>query len=599
MTGQHKKTMYLNIIHRPFARDDLFKAFCFQQDEAHRMGFRTTMMITLPNFREKEIIDYVREQHRLYGDEIALGINELQCDEFREKFQTEENAFFLLSFEMKKEVFTYLIETFKDTFGFYPKSLGFYFIDSQFMTWAKKAYPSIETAITNCFEEGVHMFLGNKSQWYLFSEGGPWGAYYPSKRNILCPAVNYEDAIGIVGLPHLNRDMLMAIVSRDDLFSSHPANVTRGRGHYGDQCPYLYRFVDEWLKQLEYNRFGYYNIFVSPYWLADGYVFEYSNELNRKFYTETLEYLKSKADEDKVTCVTMQEFAAWYRENIKIDTPEVNLWQDILCGSKRQMFWYVDSSFRITIDANCGGSIYDLRPYAGGLERNLGPDTPHLANGMYPFLISAEHRGGLQDGSIHTLNVSYKGETVSITERRTKCAVAQDNDGQYIVSFEPVTLKIDSLSFDITSVYRFLGDGKIEITRQVTNMSDPEAEITLTEYHRGCWGTTIYPEDMRGIRLSVKGLNDSEEESLTYEYKCRTLKKYSPVKLSADIPQLEASVSLVPLNGADLGEAKEGFLFRPFYTLSLSKKVRNGGKIISCLEVKHLCTDAHPALQEI
>jgi len=598
MTKQ-QKTMYLNIIHRPFAREDLFRAFCFQQDEAHRMGFRTTIMVTLPNFSEKKIIDYVKNQHELYGDEIALGINELQCREFRERFGTEEDAFFLLSFDMKKEVFSYLMETFKSAFGFYPKSLGFYFIDSRFMTWAKQNYPCIETAITNCFEEGVHMFLGNKSQWYLFSEGGPWGAYYPSKRNILCPAVNEDDAIGIVGLPHLNRDMLMAIVSRDDLFSSHPANVTRGRGFYGDQCPYLYRFVDEWLKQLDYNSFGYYNIFVSPYWLADGYVFEYPNELNRKFYTETLEYLKSKADENRVTCATMQEFAAWYKENIKIDTPEVNLWQDILCGSKRQMFWYVDSSFRVTIDANCGGSIYDLRPYAGGVERNLGPDTPHLANGMYPFLISAEHRGGLQDGSLHTLKITYNGETTSITERRTRCSLHQELEGCYTVNFEPVTLQLGNLTFDITSSYRFARNGRIEIERTVTNMSDPEAEITLTEYHRGCYGTTIYPEDMRGIRLAAKGTDDTGEESLNYEYKCRILGKKSPEYLTADIPQIETSVSLIPLDGADWGEAREGYLFRPFYSLSLSKNVRNGGKLKSCLEVKHLCTDARPASQGI
>ena len=73
----------------------------------------------------------------------------------------------------------------------------------------KEKYPSVKIAIISCFEEGIKMFAGCDYSWYLFSEGGPWSAYYPSKANSLCPAKNKDEAIDIIGVPHLNRDMLM------------------------------------------------------------------------------------------------------------------------------------------------------------------------------------------------------------------------------------------------------------------------------------------------------------------------------------------------------------------------------------------------------
>lgn len=38
------------------------------------------------------------------------------------------------------------------------------------------------------------MFAGCSYTWYLFSEGGPWTAYYPSKSNSLCPAKDKDEA---------------------------------------------------------------------------------------------------------------------------------------------------------------------------------------------------------------------------------------------------------------------------------------------------------------------------------------------------------------------------------------------------------------------
>ena len=71
-------------------------------------------------------------------------------------------------------------------------------------------------------------------------------------------------------MPHLSRDMLMSYLSRDDYFSSHTANMQRGLLNEGKECQYIYDFLDEWLKQEQYNDVVYFNNYTGAGWLNDG-----------------------------------------------------------------------------------------------------------------------------------------------------------------------------------------------------------------------------------------------------------------------------------------------------------------------------------------
>src|SRR5690606_15329143 len=151
---------------------------------------------------------------------------------------------------------------------------------------------------------------------------------------------------------------------------------------------------------------------------------------------------------------------------------------------------------RVAIDLNAGGAICDLRPYGGRIDRNMGPDTPALWNGNYPFLISSGLRGGYQSGPTHTCELRYNGRSVLVSEARTRGTVTRDSDGIATLQVEAVTLDVGGLHVTLRSAYRFCGDGRIEIEREVTTLSDPEAQVEVRELHRGCWGTTEYPEDL-------------------------------------------------------------------------------------------------------
>lgn len=578
------KKMLLNVIHRADNNAACLDALRFQQDEAHKHGFRTNILVTYSSLFDKDTIEYVKSQRELYGDEIGIHFHGLVCEDYKKRFGTEEKAIYLLPFGLRKKVIRFIFEKFESIYGFMPEVMGSYILDSKTLQFIKEQYPFVKVSIINCFEEGIKMYQGNDRGWYLFSDGGPWGIYYPSKRCHLCPAENEQEAIGIIGLPHLNRDMVLSVVSRDDYFSSHPVNLVRGMVNIGDKCNYMLHFIDQWVKQLEYNPFVYYSLFVSPPWLAPGNSFVENCIDARSLYSKCLEYLKHLQDQGIVQSMTMGQVADWYRENIKYNQPEVNLWEDILFGSKRQMLWYVDAYMRVAVDMNAGGAIVDLRPLTGRVDRNMGPDTDNLWNGNYPFIISSEHRGGVEIGPVQTCEVLYKGKTVPFTAGRVKAHIVNAGNNTPVLVTEPMQIHIEDITVTVLSKFLFPGNGVIEIERHVEDISDPNAEIELREVHRGCWGTNEYPEDLRGITLCAES-EDGVKQVIDYAYESRSIVVDNPQYLAACIPQVNCKVVLKPQEKSGAGEVKEGYMFRPFYTLSQKKTVRKGESLKTFLEV--------------
>jgi hypothetical protein len=333
-------------------------------------------------------------------------------------------------------------------------------------------------------------------------------------------------------------------------------------------------FIDQWIDQLRYNDQVYYSLFVSPPWLTAGHPFATNPAESRALYGESLAYLKVRKDEGVVRDQTVSETGEWHRSRVPIDRAEVNLWSDILCGSRRQTFWYVDAHMRVAIDLNAGGAICDLRPLVGQVDRNMGADTRNLWNGNYPYLISSEHRGGVVSGPRQTAEIRCRGVSVDLSESRTSGRVTRGADGVPVLTTEPVALAVGGVTVTVASVFRFPGEGVIEIERQLLASSDSAADVEFVETHRGCWGTTEYPEDMRGITLRAANADAAHE--LTYAYGARTLRTEMPVRVEATLPPVNCAIALEPVGNVARGEAREGFMFQPFYTLSLSGSVRVG-----------------------
>jgi len=287
----------------------------------------------------------------------------------------------------------------------------------------------------------------------------------------------------------------------------------------------------------------------------------------------------------------MSEFADVYRADRPYTRPECTLWKDILYGSKRQMFWYADPFMRFCLDMNQGGALVDLRPYAAKLIRPCGVGTKANQDASYPFLVQSLYRAGYfthyaGEGAVKSCKIGHGGEQVDLCTCRTLASFSEEGDTR-IVTLDPVTIEFDGFNVQVQTIFRLReGSGEVEIVRRILDSSDPEADLSIDEYITACYGTTEYPEDMTGIRLTLTGAGKTD--AIEYAYQCRESEMENVQCVEATIPQVDARLSMrtdASKDASAAGYFREGFSFSPMYTLGIRKTVKAKGELRTWLKV--------------
>jgi len=553
---------------------DIFRT---QQRLAHENGLKVTIHMTYAALFNKEAVEIAKHDHETYGDEIALSLLGLPCEEFREKYKTKDFCIWMFSIEDKKRIVDDVFGKFHDIFGFYPESTGSYYMDADLTNYIKAAYPSVKCAIATCWEEGPKAYHTCNNSWYTLFDGGPWAPWIPSKQNTHAPAADESEDSGIVAIPHLSRDLLACYDGNGSNFGTHPQNVLRGMIYDTKtwEFPYLYNLIDQYRAQEKYNNgYAYNMMFVGPGWMNKMGRWEAPYELLLKSYSDGCKYYGDLKKAGRLTDMTMSEFADYYRKKKTYTEPECALWRDILYGSDKQVFWYTDPYMRAGVSMDQGGAVFDLRPYAAKLKWEVGIGTKHVQDASYPFLIQEKYRAGYfthyaGEGTIRSAKLSYRGEEVDLCLCRTKAHFSQEGSTR-ILTLDPVTIEFSDLKVTLqTKEYFEEGRGSIRIERTILNMSRPDASVELNEYMTACYGTTEYPEDMSGILLRCEG---AEEKAVSYEYRCREESLTGASAVSAVIPAIETKVSMTASDTA-LGYIKEGYAFSPMFTLGYKKNI--------------------------
>jgi hypothetical protein len=449
---------------------DIFRT---QQQTAHDNGLRTTIQMTYASLFNEEVVAVAKEHHEKYGDEIGSTFLGIQCQQFRDKFQSKELAVWLLSMEDKKRVVDEVIGKFYEVFGFYPTSTGSYYMDAELVNYLKSQYPMIKVAVATCWEEGPKAYWNANNSWYTIFDGSPWNPWIPSKRNIHCPASNEEDDIGIVAIPHLSRDLLAVFDGPGSYYGTHPQNILRGMVYEDREIPYFKNIVDQYRAMVKYNRgYSYNMMFVGPGWMSKTGRWESDYAFLLKSYQIGMAYYGQLKQEGKARDLTMSEFADAYRRDRPYTRPECTLWKDILYGSKRQQFWYVDPWMRTCLDMNQGGAMIDLRP--------CGVGTKCLQDASYPFLVQSFYRAGYfthyaGEGAVKSCRFGHRGEEIDLCAWRTLASFSEDGDTR-VVTLDPVEIEFADFTIRVQSVFRFAeGTGAIEIVREIIETTDPQA----------------------------------------------------------------------------------------------------------------------------
>jgi hypothetical protein len=238
---------------------------------------------------------------------------------------------------------------------------------------------------------------------------------------------------------------------------------------------------------------------------------------------------------------------------------------------------------------NEGGAMIDLRPYAAKLIRPCGVGTKHIQDASYPFIVQSLMRAGFfthyaGEGSVKSAKFGHAGEEVDLCACRTTASFSEDGDTR-VVTLDPVEIEFEDFTIGVQSIFRLAeGTGEIEITRRIVSSTDPDADVSIDEYVTACYGTTEYPEDLEGVRLSLIGRSGSE--SIDYAYRCR----------EADVDRIESAEALVPPVDTRLsmrtdvddaaGYFREGFAFSPMYTIGMKKIIKGKGELRTWLKVE-------------
>jgi hypothetical protein len=153
------------------------------------------------------------------------------------------------------------------------------------------------------------------------------------------------------------------------------------------------------------------------------------------------------------------------------------------------------------------------------------------------------------------------------------------------VTLDPVDIEFAGFTLSVQSVFRLTeGTGEIEIVRKIVNTTDPEAEVTIDEYITACYGTTEYPRDLTGVRLTVKGASGTE--TIDYAYRCREAEVAGVTLAEALVPQVDTRLTMRTDTNHASGYFREGFAFSPMYSIGIKKSVRGKGELRTWLKVE-------------
>jgi len=231
--------------------------------------------------------------------------------------------------EREKLVDVYMGD-FKQIFGYYPKSVGSWFIDAHTLKYMHQKYGIV--ASSNCKDQ---VGTDGYSMW-----GGYWNqAYYPSKKNAYMPAQNAENQIPVPIFRMLGSDPVRQYdnglgTKKQNVISLEPVYPESG-GNADWVSWYFKQFVEGECMEYAYVQAGQENSFT---W-----------DRISKGYEIQMPLIAKLRDEKKVKVETLAESGEWFREKYKT-TPATSITViEDLKGSNNKTVWFNSRFFRMNL----------------------------------------------------------------------------------------------------------------------------------------------------------------------------------------------------------------------------------------------------------
>ncbi len=234
------------------------------------------------------------------------------------------NAVFLSGYTQEERVkfIDTVFSKFKEQFGYYPVSVGAWWVDSFSLQYMYNKY-------------GIIANLGVADQ-YATDNYQVWGSYwsipyYPSKIHTGIPAGSPDNKIGVVTIQWAPREprrgYYSSLYSTQDYFTTPKLDIN-----------YFAQLIDQ---------FSQVTVGLEGDFTPDAYQGEYAKQMQ-------------VVAQKTATKVTMKDFAKWYKDKFPDISPEQTIDFD-------GMIWYQSPYYRLGID-KANSKIIDLRVYPPDLR---------------------------------------------------------------------------------------------------------------------------------------------------------------------------------------------------------------------------------------
>lgn len=269
-----------------------------------------------------------------------------------------------------------VFKKFKDTFGYYPTSVGAWYIDSFSLEYMQKKYK-----ITASINMSDQYDLDGYQLW-----GSPWSTpYYPSKINAAAPG-----DLDVLMLRWAPREPLNGYQTHSNIANPHGTGLTPSLFSLQDfatinlPLSYFTNLLKVYAIKKPYNEFGHAVI---------GLEGELEPTVYASFYASVLNVASKMQNKNEVKIVTMKDFAKWYKNNVSENIHIIES-SDLVNGVDETAYWVQTPHYRIGFVSNAKTNttkIVDLRMYQKNFEEPFlkSPNKQFTLSMNLPYIIDS------------------------------------------------------------------------------------------------------------------------------------------------------------------------------------------------------------------
>jgi hypothetical protein len=333
--------------------------------------------------------------------------------------------------EERKKLVDVYFEDFKNIFGYYPKSVGSWFIDEVTLNYMYEKYGIV--ASCNCRDQ---IGTDGYTLW-----GGYWNqAYYPSKINSYMPAQNFKNQIPVpifrmLGSDHLREyDDGIKGESRKQYWTLEPVLKNAG----GDSA-WVYWYFKNFVNAACVN-YGY---------IQAGQENSFTWDKMQKGFNIQIPLIAKLRDEKKIKVETLEESGKWFKKNYKTTPPTSVSTLEKLNDDDRKTVWFNSRFYRANIIWESNNlRVRDIHLFDENLQSDYLKEKTDLTTCNYytlPFVdgsmwSDSSHNAGLRlKGIVNSKEVLLEGGTPVVSDSKNKLHIfwpLKNIEGNFVLDFD-------------------------------------------------------------------------------------------------------------------------------------------------------------------